>query len=139
MIKKILVPLDDSDQGYKGLEQALADHPDGSITVFHVIPTRVDYPGAVPVTTDDFREVAEKRAEDIFNRAREIATESDHDGELETLTAEGKPAREIVAAAEDFDRIVMGSHGRDALSQILLGSTAQTVVRRAPVPVLIVR
>jgi nucleotide-binding universal stress UspA family protein len=35
--------------------------------------------------------------------------------------------------------VVMGSHGRDGVSRILLGSVAETVVRRAPCPVTVVR
>jgi nucleotide-binding universal stress UspA family protein len=34
---------------------------------------------------------------------------------------------------------VMGSHGRSGMSRILLGSVAETVVRRATVPVTVVR
>lgn len=140
MTENILVPLDGSKQGYKGLKQALEDHHDDNITVFHSIPIRVaDYPESVAVTTDEVREAAESRADDIFRRAYEIAEESVYDGELETMTAKGKPSREILAAAEDFDRIVIGSHGRDTPRQILLGSTAENVVRRASVPVLVVR
>jgi nucleotide-binding universal stress UspA family protein len=34
---------------------------------------------------------------------------------------------------------VIGTHGRSAIEQFLLGSTAERVVRRSPVPVLTVR
>ena len=56
-------------------------------------------------------------------------------------TVDGKPAREIVSYAEkgDVDHIVMGSRGRSGLSRLLLGSVAETVVRRAPTPVTVVR
>jgi nucleotide-binding universal stress UspA family protein len=37
------------------------------------------------------------------------------------------------------DLIVMGTHGRSALKQMLLGSVAEKVVRKAPCPVLTVR
>jgi len=46
------------------------------------------------------------------------------------------PAR---ALAEGFDLIVIGATGEGALSRRLFGSTAQTIVRRASVPVLVVR
>lgn len=52
----------------------------------------------------------------------------------------GVPAREIVAAADDVDAslIVMGSHGRSQVAEILLGSVTEGVLRRAHVPVLVV-
>ncbi len=57
------------------------------------------------------------------------------------LTRHGKPCAEIVVAARELevDMIVMGTHGRSGLSHILLGSTAERVVRSAPCPVLTVR
>lgn len=56
-------------------------------------------------------------------------------------TTVGNPAREIVSFAEDNDitEIVMGSHGRRGVSRVLLGSVAETVVRRAPTTVTVVR
>ena len=49
----------------------------------------------------------------------------------------GDPATEIVTIAteENVDLIVLGTHGRSGLSRLLMGSTAEAVVRRAPCPV----
>ena len=58
------------------------------------------------------------------------------------LIVEPGDAREaILKLAETLhaDLIVMGSHGRSGLSRLVLGSVAESVVRRAPCPVLIVR
>lgn len=51
----------------------------------------------------------------------------------------GPVARELVAATQPGDVVVMASHGRGGLSRWLLGSVAEDVVRHAPVPVMIVR
>lgn len=53
----------------------------------------------------------------------------------------GKPATEIVKAAKDWpaDLIVIGSHGRGGVKRVLLGSVAETVMRQAACPVLVVR
>ena len=53
----------------------------------------------------------------------------------------GTPWREIVALAEDLrvDAIVVGSRGLSAIQRLLLGSTAENVVRNASCPVLVVR
>ena len=54
---------------------------------------------------------------------------------------EGRPAKEILLTAKDeqADIIVMGTHGKSPLKQILLGSVAEEVLRHAPCPVLLVR
>ena len=88
----------------------------------------------VPVT-----ERAEEHAEEVLEPARELAAERGRD--LETAVVTGEPDHRIVAQAEDesVDLIVIGSHGREDISRLLLGSVAEKVVRRSPVPVLVVR
>ena len=52
----------------------------------------------------------------------------------------GAPADEIVrhAREHEVDLIVMGTHGRQGIARVLIGSVAETVVRKAPCPVLTV-
>lgn len=59
----------------------------------------------------------------------------------EKHTEEGRAAKTIVERAETIhaDAIVMGTHGRSGLEQMLLGSVAEAVARTAPCPVLTVR
>lgn len=54
---------------------------------------------------------------------------------------EGKPATKIVDAARNWpaDLIVMGTHGRNAVANVMLGSVAQGVLHHAPCPVMILR
>ncbi len=56
------------------------------------------------------------------------------------VVPDGAVARAILEAAERFgaDLIVMGTHGRTGLQRVLLGSVAEAVLRRSPVPVVIV-
>jgi nucleotide-binding universal stress UspA family protein len=53
----------------------------------------------------------------------------------------GSPGGAIVKHAESIgaDVIVVGTHGRDGVSRLLMGSVAEYVVRHAPCPVLVVR
>ena len=61
--------------------------------------------------------------------------------ETESVLRGGDPKTEILTYAEESgtDMIVMGTHGRTGLDHYLIGSVAEKVVRRAPVPVLTVR
>ena len=58
-----------------------------------------------------------------------------------TRMATGIPSEEVITAAraEDSDLIVVGTRGKTGLAHVLLGSTAERVIRGAPCPVLTVR
>lgn len=57
---------------------------------------------------------------------------------VEFLVLEGNIAVEILAEAEHADLVVVGTHGRTGLEHAVLGSVAETVVRKAAVPVMTV-
>ena len=66
---------------------------------------------------------------------------SQQEGGLRTLLREGDPSVEILEAAKESGAtmIVMGTHGRSGLAHLFLGSVAEKVVRKSPIPVLTVR
>lgn len=136
----VLVPIDDSDHARKALEHAITTQPDASFTVLHVVnPSMGMYRGDTAYNFERFVELEEEKAEELFASARELADE--HDASITTETVTGTPARSIVefASENDVDAIYLGSHGREGVSRILLGSVAEQVVRRATVPVTVVR
>ena len=57
-----------------------------------------------------------------------------------TRIARGIPSEEVIAAAqaEEADLLVVGTRGKSGLAHVLLGSTAERVIRSAPCPVLAV-
>ena len=137
----ILAPVDGSEQSRAALEYALAEFPDSTITALHVVELPFEYAEERIAGTyleemlDDLR----KEAERIVADAEAVASDVGRD--VSTAIEYGKPAREIVdgAATRDVDQIVMGGHGRSTLARLLLGSVAETVARRTPVPVTLVR
>ena len=144
MSDRVLVPYDDSPLSEHALEHALAEHGDAEITLLHVLDF-VEAGYSAPVETnlpgywEEWYEKAMAEAEDLFADAQ--ATADEYDVTLETATMVGQPSRAIVEYVEDnpVDHVVMGSHGRSGISRLLVGSVAETVVRRAPCPVTIVR
>jgi len=141
---QILVPVDGSPQSESALEYALEefDDDDDQITVLNVIdPIEAGYTSqaTVPGYSEEWFEQSRAAAEELFEEAQSTADE--YDETLGTATEVGRPSRTIVDYAEEagVDQIVMGSHGRSGVSRILLGSVAENVVRRSPIPVTIVR
>jgi nucleotide-binding universal stress UspA family protein len=65
----------------------------------------------------------------------------DHADAVTTVVREGDPATEVIDYAEsvDADLVATGTRGRHGEHAFLLGSVAEAVVRRAPMPVLTVR
>ncbi|OVE85569.1 universal stress protein [Natronolimnobius baerhuensis] len=141
MTTRVLVPMDGSEQAETALEHAFEFHPDAEITVLHV----VELEGSTLEVSDgigfdsDVQQGMENRAEAVFDRAQELTANAGHEGVLETKMGIGDPTRSIIDAADDVDLIVIGSEGRHGAARLLLGSVAETVARRAPVPVTIVR
>ncbi len=139
MIARVLVPMDDSEMAEKALRFALEAFPDAEITVLHVVGGPTPFMGeAVGLAlADDVTEAAEQRAAPLFSRVRAVASEYETD--VETAVGLGSPSRKIIEQAERFDLIVIGSHGRDLVSHLLIGNVAERVTRRSPVPVTVVR
>lgn len=143
MSRHVLVPVDESAHATAALTYALTEFPDAQITAFHVIGPSDFSVSAMEgngVANDELlREHRENRIESVFEDAREQA--ASHGRDIETDTVVGNPPRSIVSYADEhaIDHIVIGSHGRTGASRVLLGSVAETVVRRASVPVTVVR
>lgn len=140
MSRRVLVPMDRSEQSWDALEYALERFDDATLVVLHVIdPIQAGYGLSIGATAgaNEWFEGEKEEAEETFESVRERADEAGVD--VETHVEVGRPARTISEFAEDCDHVVIGSHGREGISRILLGSVAETVVRRAPVPVTVVR
>lgn len=142
MSERILVPVDGSVRSKEGLTYALEQFPDADITALHV--KSVDSAGDLGLFSGSIGKIGE--SEEIEEFSRDVLDEAtqigdDHGVTVETDTAIGHPDTAIVNYADEneFDLVVIGSHGRDGAARVLLGSVAEKVVRRSPTPVLVVR
>lgn len=132
----MLVPVDASTKSDAAFEWVLDEFTDVTVTVLHVVHPR-----------DTSHEEG-----DVVDHTRVLMSEASavldgytvdrEDVDLERkLAVDRKESRAIVDYADDgdCDLVAVGSHGRDGVSRVLLGSVAETVVRRSSTPVLVVR
>jgi nucleotide-binding universal stress UspA family protein len=151
MIKSLLVPVDSSAYARSALEHALelGKVYQARITGLYVLDVRylemppyLDYsyafeavaPTLVPL---DVMEQFRAKSERILNELREAVEKSGL--EAETRTEEGVPSQAIADVGDACDLIIMGKRGEHARwGKDLLGSTAESVVRRSGTPVLLV-
>jgi nucleotide-binding universal stress UspA family protein len=139
-IKKILFPTDFSKFNDAALEFAsrLAGESGATLYIVHADDfeqlAAVMYDTGYPVPSDD-----ETRSE--LHRKLEMVVPTVPGVNYEHCYLRGTATGQIVEFAEqqDIDLIVMASHGRTGLLRLLMGSTAENVMRQAPCPVLIVK
>jgi nucleotide-binding universal stress UspA family protein len=139
-IGKILVPYDLSDDLSKILPyvRSVARAYDSEICLLHVVQDLRKWGKAyVPhASMDKFQEEAEKEAEKKMDR---ICEEQLTDfGAVQKKVVSGNPAKEILrmVESEDVDLLIMGTHGRKGLEQMIIGSVAEKVLKQCPVPVM---
>lgn len=141
-IRRILCPTDFSAFSGRAFEHAvsMAASYEAAVTVLHVLPDTVvasselAYMGSPMLLAAGLNEAIRSDLASWVAPARRAGLHAD--GEVR----EGKPAGEIVRAAQDLraDLIVMGTHGRSGFQRWVLGSVAEKVLRQALCPVLTV-
>lgn len=139
MLSRVLVPVDRSEMAQRALEYALENHPDAEITVLHVVgePSVMGGVATALALEENLEEAAQERAQGVFDSARDLAAE--HGVEITTEVRLGHPARAILDRADDFDAVVIGTHGGSMADRLVVGNVVQKVFRNSPVPVIVAR
>lgn len=137
MYDRILVATDGSDAARRATDHAveLSRRYDATLHAVYVVESRLGYDNAI---VDPATVRANLRAD-----GEEALTDVEHaagDQSVVTAIREGVPHEELLAYADDagIDLVVLGTTGRSALKSVLLGSTAERLVREGEVPVLLV-
>ena len=140
--KKILVPIDFSDCSKKGLNyaKALASRFGSKVVLLNSIALEYYF------TNDeyaryDFPDLARSAEKWAREQMRDLVQNTDWDKlNVETSLEIGHAGQQICERAEGsgIDLIVTSTHGRTGFKHVLLGSTAEYVVRHAPCSVLVV-
>ena len=139
---RILVPIDFSDRSKKALEvaSAFAALFGGKVTPFysHLPISELDEPYALGMSTKMYQKFDEIE-ETLIGRVKETSEKIvDKHYLADPLVSIGNAAQGIIDTAEEYDYVIMSSHGRTGFSRFLLGSVAEKVLRLCSKPVMIV-
>lgn len=135
--KHVLVPIDFGQPSQTGLDIALSlvSDTEAKLTLFHAYSNLMPiYSETAWLPTDAFEREAAKALDEALAKTKKLHSKTD------AALACGDPAQEIVreAVKRGADLIVIGTHGRQGLSRVFLGSVAEKALRLSPVPVLVV-
>lgn len=142
MIKNILVPVDFSKPAENALQVAvqLAKKNNAKVTVLHVIELAESLFGTEQFNVNDeqilfFMKIAKKKFTKFLEKdfLKEVEV---HD------VVDVGPTSYVISEnikKQNADMIVMGSTGASGLQEVLIGSNTEKIVRRAEVPVLVVK
>ncbi len=138
--KKILATTDFSELSLEGVDyaNALAGELGGALSIVNVVQPSVALGGTESVViarSDD--EIVKLERRHLSKLSKKLAKEG---RPITPYTLYGKAYREVATLAKErnFDLIVTATHGNTGLKRVLVGSTAEWVVRYAPCPVLTV-
>ena len=139
----VVVGVDDSKHARAALEWAMryCQREQLSLTVLTVIDPLVEsvlWDASLGTTARDATTAAARA--DAWQMVREAV---EHAGppevDVDVRAVVGHPVKELVAAADGAELIVVGSRGAGAFARLLLGSTSSGIAHHAPCSVMIVR
>jgi nucleotide-binding universal stress UspA family protein len=145
MADNVLVPVDDSEYARKACQLVVEEFSEADIVLLHAVNpaegASYSPEASLPSFSNDWYDRERERAQDLFDEIESDVL--DAETVVRRTIEVGSPTNVVVEYVEDednaVDHIVMGSHGRQGVSRVLLGSVAERVLRRSPVPVTVVR
>ena len=141
MFKKILFPTDFSDVSQKAVKyiKQLKGAGAQEVIVLHVIDEKeLLVLSRVP---DQYLQIKAQMEKEIAKEMAAIEADMTAEGfRIKLKVKTGKPFTEIMmtAADEKVSIIVVGSHGRSNIQEMLMGSVSENVIRHAKVPLLVI-
>jgi nucleotide-binding universal stress UspA family protein len=143
-ITSILVPIDFSQHSQQALIYAKewAKQWSATLHLIHVIEPvifPVDW-GYTPVDLSDVEKEYQQTAENELTKIIESLHNEGYSAIPQVLHG-GRSSDEIIQYAKDhgISMICIATNGRGGVEHLLLGSTTERVVRKAPCPVLVIR
>ena len=142
--KKVLFCADFSKKSNYAFEFAcgIAKRDKGLLYILHVIPAFPHKAYIENILSEDVLKGLHKQIEDSLygNYKNQYLKKVENGIDHEIVTKSGREDEEIIefTKKKNVDIIIMGTHGRTGIEHIFLGSVAEKVLRRSPVPVLVI-
>jgi len=141
-IEQILFATDFSDASAPAAEYALslAEMAGAHLHVLHVI-NELDEPQRVMIPAEAFQTLQRELETQAIRELETFCQQAPQGVQTTRHAAIGNPFQKILEISKKIsaDLIVMGTHGRTGIEQVIVGSTAERVVRHSAIPVLSVR
>jgi nucleotide-binding universal stress UspA family protein len=138
--KRILSPTDFSPDSLRALEYArrFAELSGGQVIVPHVIHVSTEELYDEHGRWRSFQELERRAHEKLAEIRQQIFADFPR---AEFLVLVGNPFEEIMRLLQErnVDLLVICTHGRSGFQHLLIGSTAEKLIRHAPCPVFVVR
>ena len=149
MYTRILVPLDGSETAQQGLRHAIglaASQPPAQRARLLLLSVIDDFASLMELSaTQSYQAMREdllRQADGVLSRAHAAAAEAGVESDTALREVTNQRVADVIldeARRDGCDLIVIGTHGRRALSRVVLGSVADGVLRSSPVLVLLIR
>ena len=142
-LQRILLPTDFSDCSNVAFQYAceLSNHFDAELHLLHVIEHVVPTFPLYGVHTSPPPEMSEWKTSARDQLEKLSGTKNIDHGKVIRALVVGRPSEKILdySKEQSIDLIIMGTHGRSGLLHLVLGSVAESVLRKSNCPVLTIR
>ena len=143
---RIVVGVDFQEPGEHALAEALRiarEHAHDELHLVHVVKLAGNERSAEAFdkAADAMGEAAKQLQDSVQKKAAELFPDDDWEQHMVFHVRVGEPADALLQVAVDYDAhlLVVGTHGRTGMDKLLLGSVAETLMRKARLPLLIAR
>jgi nucleotide-binding universal stress UspA family protein len=143
-MKKILVPFDFSKPAVNAFRFALdvLERSKGTVKLIHVIELPVLHDTVLMPVLNFEEELLKELRQKAADQFKKVTEKYNKNGaKVSWEVAFGTPSKTLldIIKLEEFDLIIMGSHGASGLREYVIGSNAEKMIRRSPIPVLVTK
>lgn len=135
-MKKILFPTDYSANANNALEYAIeyANQIKASLTLLYVY----DIPTSIDVVISANMHLKKEAIHNMEALMRKLYTKVDKGLPFDYIVRMGNIVTELTKLEEDYDLIIMGTHGATGLKETFIGSTTNAVIKHINIPLLVI-
>lgn len=148
MYKNILVAVDQTETSTLALNEALRFHkfyPESFLRIITVVDENIKNYETVPFKSSELQNAIKNEGLSLLKKIEsnlQTQNVSNFEIKLVELAQVNKSFHQKISEEADqwpADLIIMGTHGRQGLSHLFLGSVAEGVIRTTSIPLLLIR